>query len=246
MAIGFPIIAFDTLESTNKTAAELLSLSKVQHGAVILAREQTAGRGQRGRVWIAQPGQDLMISVVLKPEGLRADGQFVLSKVAALAVADVIRELVPNEVRVKWPNDVLVERHKIAGILIKNEVVGELVLSSIIGIGINANSASFAEDLVATSIFRETGRAVDLEQLRDSLCKALDRRWSAWAIGESGLAEAYTEQLWARGRWSDMLLDGLPIMGRPMDVDEHGRLIVEQENGQVSAYGLDRLRFAPR
>jgi len=124
--------------------------------------------------------------------------------------------------------------------------VGELVLSSIIGIGINANSASFAEDLVATSIFRETGRAVDLEQLRDSLCKALDRRWSACAIGESGLAEAYTEQLWARGRWSEMVLDGLPIMGRPMDVDEHGRLIVEQENGQVSAYGLDRLRFAPR
>lgn len=246
MDIGHPILAFDTLESTNKTAAELLNLSKVQHGAVILAREQTAGRGQRGRSWISEPGDDLMMSVVLKPARLRADEQFALGKVAALAVAEVLRALVPGDVRIKWPNDILVDRLKIAGILIKNEVVGELVQSSVVGIGINANSHDFPETLVATSVLLESGRKVDLAVLLDQMCKTLDRRWKAYEAGGEGLAEEYVGQLWARGRWAELVLDGLPVMGRPMDVDRHGRLIVELEGGEVAAYGLDRLRFAPR
>jgi len=246
MGIGTPIIAFDTIESTNKMAAELLSLSKVQHGAVILAREQTAGRGQRGRTWTSQPGLDLTASVVLRPRALRAEDQFILGKMAALAVAEVTRRLVPANVRIKWPNDVLVERKKIAGILIKNDIVGELVQSSVLGIGINANSSSFPEELTATSVLLETGSMVDLNELLAQLCTALDHRWTAWESGDNGLATEYSDQLWARGRWADMLLDDHPVVARPLDVDAHGRLIVEHEGGEVRVYGLDRLRFAPR
>jgi len=246
MAIGHPIIAFDSLASTNKTAAELLRLSKVQHGAVILAHEQTDGHGQRGRAWIAAPGLDLTMSVVLKPAHLRVEDQFVLGKIAALAVSDVVRMLVDKEVRIKWPNDVLVERRKVAGILIQNEVMGEQVQSSIIGIGINANSIGFPEELVATSLFLETGRTVDLKVLVRHVCTALEEHYSAWEDHPGTVAEAYTDRLWARGRWADLLLDDRPVLARPMDVDDSGRLIVEQEDGQVSAYGLDRLRFAPR
>ena len=187
-----------------------------------------------------------MMSVVLKPSRLRADEQFVLAKIAALAVAEVGRALVSGEVRIKWPNDVLVERRKLAGILIKNEVVGELVQSAVIGIGMNANSTSFPEEMMATSVFLESGRMVDLKVLLGHVCVALDKHWTAWEQRAGGLAEAYTEQLWARGRWAEFLLDGHSISARPMDVDAHGRLIVEQEDGQVLAYGLDRLRFAPR
>ncbi|MBX2972482.1 MAG: biotin--[acetyl-CoA-carboxylase] ligase [Flavobacteriales bacterium] len=246
MGIGHPVIAFDTLESTNKTAAELLNLSKVQHGAVILARTQTAGLGQRGRTWLSEPGADLTMSVVLEPARLRADEQFVLGKMAALAVADVVRELVPGEVRIKWPNDVLVDRRKIAGILIANEVVGELVQSSVVGIGINANSSAFPEEMMATSILNEAGRTVQVDRLREQVCAALDRYWALWERGDTKLAEAYSARLWMRGRWADLLLDGEPITARPMDVDRHGRLLVEREGGGVAAYGLDRLRFAPR
>lgn len=246
MGIGVPIIAFDSIESTNKTAAELLRLSKVHHGAVILAREQTVGRGQRDRAWTAQPGLDLTMSVVLKPAALRAEEQFVLGKLAALAVADVARAIVAREVRIKWPNDVLVERRKLAGILIKNEVVGELVQNSIVGIGLNVNSTDLPETLMATSLRLETGRIEDLTGLVKAVCMAVDRRWAQWEHAPDTLAAEYTEQLWARGRWADLLLDGQPVVARPMDVDAHGRLIVEHEDGQVKAYGLDRLRFAPR
>ena len=246
MGIGVPIIAFDSLESTNKTATELLRLSKVQHGAVILAREQTVGRGQRERAWMAQPGLDLTMSVVLEPAALRAEEQFVLGKLAALAVADVARSIVAREVRIKWPNDVLVERRKLAGILIKNEVVGELVQNSIVGIGLNVNSTDLPETLMATSLLLETGRIEDLTALVKAMCTAVDRRWAQWEHAPDALAAEYIEQLWARGRWADLVLDGQPVVARPMDVDAHGRLIVEHEDGQVKAYGLDRLRFAPR
>lgn len=246
MSFGHPLHEFEVLESTNKTAADLLSRTQVAHGAVILAHAQQDGRGQRGRVWQSMPGRDLTFSIVAKPQGLRADAQFAISKVAALAVHDVLRTKVQADVRIKWPNDVLIERRKVAGILIKNEIVGELVMSSIIGIGMNVNSSGLPEELVATSLLQETGVEHDRKALLDELMDRFGHWWSKWqSAPEEGLV-SYTDRLWTRGRWADMLLDGQPVKARAMDVDSYGRLIIETEDGKVAAYGLDRLRFAPR
>lgn len=243
---GNTLLTFDRVESTNKTAADLLSLSKVDHGAVILAHEQTAGRGQRGSSWHAAAGLDLTLSIVVKPMALRADEQFALGKIAALAVHDVVRTHVVGDVRIKWPNDVLVERRKVAGILIKNDIVGELVMSSVIGIGLNVNNTALDPGLVATSLALETGRTHDRMGVMQRLLDRFGHWWAKWdGVREEGLV-SYSDRLWTRGRWADMLLDGEPINVRPMDVDQQGRLIVEHEDGRVLAYGLDRLRFARR
>ncbi|MCB0784260.1 MAG: hypothetical protein KDC02_08595, partial [Flavobacteriales bacterium] len=109
--IGRELVELATVGSTNKHAADLLSLSKVQHGAVILAHEQTEGRGQRGRTWSSAAGKDLTFSIVLQPQVLKASGQFMLAKLAALAVHDVVAGQLKwgvgkrdEEVRIKWPN----------------------------------------------------------------------------------------------------------------------------------------------
>lgn len=244
--IGQQLVVLDLAESTNKTAAEMLGLSKLRHGAVILANEQTAGRGQRGRDWYSEPGLDLTISLVVQPVDLRADQQFVLSKLAALAVHDVVQEVVSGDVRIKWPNDILIEREKVAGILIQNELAGDRVQWSIIGIGINVNGRAFEAGFVATSLAIATGGTLDRMALLERFCQAFEALWSAWQEGRPGWEERYTDLLWSRGRWTDALLDGKPLMVRPMDVDRQGRLIVEQEDGTVVSYGLDRLRSAPR
>ena len=246
MGIGSTLFEFDSLPSTNKTAAELFNLSKVQHGSVIVAREQTSGRGQHDRTWLSSAGLDLTFSVVLEPKGMRAEDQFVLAKMAALAVVDVVHPLLSNALRIKWPNDILVDREKLAGILIQNELVGGSVACSIVGIGINVNSSGLPAELVATSLLQETGTVHDLSELLQKLCSALEKRWQSVLADPEGLATDYTKALWSIGRWADMVLDGSPINGRPMDVDRFGRLIVEQEGGEVAAYGLDRLRFASR
>ncbi|MEO8589836.1 MAG: biotin--[acetyl-CoA-carboxylase] ligase [Flavobacteriales bacterium] len=244
--IGGRILEYDSLASTNKTAADLLSTSGVGHGAIILAHEQTDGRGQRGRSWISRSGLDLTFSIVLRPQNLRADAQFALAKIAALAVHDVVQHHVKGDVRIKWPNDILVDRRKVAGILIKNEVVGELVMSSIVGIGLNVNSTGLDPDIAGTSLAVEVGRALDRITLFGTLCERFEQWWLRWEQEREEGLQGYSDRLWARGRWADVYLDEQPLSVRPIDVDAHGRLIVEHGDGQVKAYGLDRLRFAPR
>jgi BirA family transcriptional regulator, biotin operon repressor / biotin---[acetyl-CoA-carboxylase] ligase len=244
--MGQQLVELDRVDSTNKHAAELLALSKLRHGAVILAHDQTAGRGQRGRSWRSVAGLDLTFSLVVRPAALRADEQFVLSKLAALAVHDVVRERVAGEVRIKWPNDILIERAKVAGILIQNELAGERVNWSIIGIGLNVNSTDHEAELHATSLGLATGRPHDRHALLQDLCARFEELWLRWEGGDGNWSQAYTERLWSKGRWAAVTLDDKPLMVRPMEVDRQGRLIVETEEGQVGAYGLDRLRFAPR
>lgn len=244
--IGEQLIRVDRAESTNKLAAELIELSKVQHGSVILAREQTAGRGQMGRTWISQPGKDLTLSIVLRTPSLRVEDQFLLSKMAALAVRDVVCHFVPEDVWIKWPNDIFIGRRKVAGILIKNEIIGDLVLGTIIGVGLNVNSTEFPETLMATSLSRQVGKEPELEDVLALLMERMRFRWARFKERDRAQAKEYSDLLWSKGRWAPMVLDGNPISLRPMDVDEQGRLLVEQEDGQVLAYGLDRLRFAPR
>ena len=242
--IGHRILRARVVDSTNTVAAAAMARGEAPHGTVIIAREQTAGRGQRGRTWTSTPGADLTLSIVLEPPALRAERQFAMAKLAALAVHDVVRQAGADAVRVKWPNDVLVERRKVAGILIACDLLGERVRHAVVGVGLNVNSTDMPEDLAATSLKLATGRDHDLEAVLDGLTQAFEQRYRQWLQG--GCDHDYAEGLWSAGRWADMLLDGAPCTLRPMDVDELGRLLVEHDDGRVAAYGLDRLRFAPR
>jgi BirA family biotin operon repressor/biotin-[acetyl-CoA-carboxylase] ligase len=251
--IGQEFITLGSVDSTNKHAAELLAQGKLSHGAVILADEQTAGRGQRGRIWRSGSGLDLTASVLLHFDHLKASEQFVLAKIVSLAVHDVVSAAMKMAVdrgseltRIKWPNDVLIDRRKVSGILIKNDVVGGLVMNSIVGIGINVNSGDLDAEFNATSLRMETGMEHDRLALLEHLCQRLEHHLGSWQNDTDSLGRAYTSLLWGRGRYTAFELDGQPFSARPMDVDEDGRLLVEDEEGKVRVFGYDRLRFAPR
>jgi BirA family biotin operon repressor/biotin-[acetyl-CoA-carboxylase] ligase len=241
--MGAQQVMLHSVDSTNKYAAEALRLSKLRHGAVILAHEQTSGRGQRGRTWRSAPGLDLTCSIVLQPASLKADEQFRIAQAAALAVLAVVAPQVPGEVRVKWPNDILVDRAKVAGILIQNELAGERIAWTIIGIGINVNSTDMDPEHRATSLRLAAGHALQLNEVLQRLCQAMEGLWHLLETDPHELGRRYLERLWSRGRWAAAELDGNALMVRPMDVDGQGRLIVEQQDGSVLACGLDRLRL---
>jgi BirA family biotin operon repressor/biotin-[acetyl-CoA-carboxylase] ligase len=246
LKIGAERVVLESVGSTNKEAADRMALSPLAHGTVILAHEQTDGRGQRGRSWVSGPGQDLTFSVVVFPRKLKASEHFVLAKMAALAVRDVVAPKVLNDVRIKWPNDVLVDRRKIAGILIKTEVVGGMVQSAIIGIGLNVNSRELDEAYLPTSLRLETGREQDRMALLDEVLDAMEVRWQQMEQDDPKLHSEYSDLLWAKGRWTTFEVEGGTMAGRAMDVDADGRLIVEAEDGTVVPYGLEKLRFAGR
>lgn len=248
-AIGHRVVQLDTVDSTNGYAAEGLAKGMWAHGTVIMAREQTAGRGQRGRAWTTAPGLDLAASLVLLPPRFPAMEQFALAKAAALAVHDVVAEALadaataPAQVRIKWPNDVLVDRRKIAGILIANEIKGPWLASAIVGVGLNVNSNGLPPELAATSLTQETGQQHDVDGLLARLCQRMEHWWRCQAARPAEVAAAYADRLWARNRFSSFTLDGAPFTARPLDVDDAGRLIVEEPEGRTVAYGLERLRF---
>lgn len=149
MAKKHDIIWFESIDSTNEECRRCIS--DIDNLSVVAALSQTSGRGQRGNVWLSEPGQNLTFSIVLKftvnvmageLEPMHAYDQFVLSEIAALSVVDMLAEH-DIQAKIKWPNDIYVGDRKICGMLIENSLRGEWLQHSIIGIGLNVNQRNF-------------------------------------------------------------------------------------------------------
>lgn len=200
--IGEPFLVLDTVDSTNVHALQLAAGQDVGHGTVVFARRQTAGKGQRGQSWQAEPGSSILMSVVLDTAGIEGGCGFPLSVAAALAGSDLLRGLLGEAARIKWPNDLYWQDSKAGGILIENILRGGHCRRSVVGIGINVNQAAFDASLPnPVSIRQATGHLHDPEALAKDLCVHLEARLSALAAGEwSGLLSAYNGRLYGRGR----------------------------------------------
>lgn len=135
---------FKELVSTNLWMKE--HVGELENFSKVTADFQTAGRGQRGNGWESAPGENLLMSVYYIPESLKASEQFGISKTVSVAIAGVVREILPDKARVciKWPNDIYVEDKKVCGILIENILAQDATISgSVIGIGLNLNQLKF-------------------------------------------------------------------------------------------------------
>lgn len=132
------------VNSTNSLAAELIRKGKLRYGEPLYTYCQTEGRGQRGNHWESEPGKNLLLSLVLAPDKLMAEEQFILSETVAVALKNVLAKYT-HHVHIKWPNDIYVGDKKIAGILIENTLNGAYIKHSIIGIGVNINQKRFSD-----------------------------------------------------------------------------------------------------
>ncbi len=222
------------VDSTN-ALAERLSKEGAPHGTLVVAREQTAGRGRLGRNWIVPSGTSLTMSLLLRPE-ISPDAAPMLTLVmglsAALALEDL--DLFPG---IKWPNDVVLSRKKVCGILTEMNLEGSGIREVIIGVGLNVNVDSFPPELPdkATSLSLETGKSYDknilisrilerFEKAYDEFCKTSDLK---------GLMEDYNRLLVNRGELVKVLDQKDPYEGRALGINELGELLVARENGTV-------------
>lgn len=221
---GWTLVALDTVGSTNDEAARLADAGAPE-GTVVWSREQTGGRGRRGRRWVSPVG-NLYSSTILRPD-CAAPQAAELGFVAALAVADIVSA--GRQVRVKWPNDVLVDDGKIAGILLESAVGdGGRVMHVVAGIGINVG---FAPQL---SEMRYPGATLGgtVESALEGLTKALARRLAEWRRhGFEAVRLAWLAQAGPIGAAVDVKLgDGL-VSGRFAGVDHQGALLLETADG---------------
>ena len=139
---GNSVIHLTSVDSTNKYAATLLRKENIPEGTVILADVQTHGKGQGGNTWLSDKDLNLLFSLILKPDFLPAYKQFYLSMSIASGIHDCMADLGIRS-WIKWPNDILIQDKKVAGILIENTIQFQNIQTSIVGIGLNVNQVTF-------------------------------------------------------------------------------------------------------
>ncbi len=191
MTIGTDIRRFESLPSTNDTAREL-ARAGAAHGTVVVADEQTRGRGTKGRIWHSPRDLGLYASFILRWGGADASRApfSLLSLAAGLAAADAVRDAAGLEARLKWPNDLVHGRRKLGGILTEAVFAPGRPGFAVVGVGLNVNhgEGDFPDGIreTATSIRLATGREADRAALLVSLCLGLERWYNPLIRGDGG------------------------------------------------------------
>jgi len=233
--LGVTLHAFERVESTNVTAFRLAQ-DGAAHGEIVIAEEQTEGKGRRGRSWSSPPGKNLYFSVVLRPE-LPPSRAAELTLVSAVALAETLRDA-GVKAEIKWPNDVQVGGKKIAGILTELSADTEKVHFVIVGVGVNLNCE--AEDLapevreLATSLKAARGQRV----LRALFTAALWTRLETWldrhaAEGFGPVREAWRSLSSTLGQEVLVKSESKELRGIAEDIDDAGALLIRRSDGVV-------------
>ena len=248
--LGSPVIFFSTVGSTNDVASTLAASGEGE-GAVVVADEQTAGRGRRGRTWFSPPGSGLYVSVVLTPARARVDrsrATMLLTLAAGVALAEAVDAMTALPVVLKWPNDVQVARRKLAGILaeavapaasdsLEPKALGagpqravNKVGAVVLGYGINVGGTAYPPELGdrATSLESELGRPIDRVQLWVETLAALSRRYEDLLDGRfDAILDAWrTRAPASRGACVTWNTPEGPRAGVTDGIDDGGALLV--------------------
>ncbi|KTC15607.1 biotin--protein ligase [Pseudomonas marginalis ICMP 9505] len=227
--LGWPVHISDSIDSTNAQVLRLVEADCVAP-FLVLAEQQTAGRGRRGRKWVSPFAQNVYYSLVLRVEGglRQLEG---LSLVVGLAVMQALRAVGVKDVALKWPNDVLVGKKKIAGILL--ELVGDPadICHVVLGIGINVNMQKSAEiDQQWTSVGIEKGASVDRNYLVAQLGLHLkDYLGRHKAFGFSALQEEWEQNHLWQGKAVSLIAGVHQVDGIVLGVDHQGALRLSVE-----------------
>jgi BirA family transcriptional regulator, biotin operon repressor / biotin---[acetyl-CoA-carboxylase] ligase len=261
---------FDELPSTNDFLSNSGENSDFpplnQEGVVVTTFNQTAGRGQMGNRWLAEPNQNLAYSIRLHPTFLQANEQFHLNKVVALAVHDFIENQISNfkfqipddaaiqtsnfkpqtSNSIKWANDIYINDKKVCGILIQNSLSGSRLQSTIIGIGININQTIFPKDLNATSLCLETGQTFDLLPFVAQLTQCIEHRYLQLKSSRdfTKIHEEYLSKMYRFG--VDAIyrraIDDSVFMGHIVGVSAMGQLEIMSNRG-IETFEIKEVKF---
>lgn len=247
--MNFTILRFETIDSTN-TEAINQARRGADEGVCVVARQQSAGRGRHGRVWISEKNAGLFFSIVLRPK-IETRFLSLLTLMTAVSVHDALEEKFHLDCDIKWANDVHVREKKICGILAET-VETTRGLAIIAGIGINLKSSNFPPEIaeIATSIEAETGQKVNSDELLETVNRFFNYHYEILLDGEKGAEQIRRE--WTRrssyafGKKVRVILENETISGGvTRGIEENGALRIETETGEIriiQAGDVERLR----
>jgi BirA family transcriptional regulator, biotin operon repressor / biotin---[acetyl-CoA-carboxylase] ligase len=229
----FEIRRFASIDSTNRYLLDE-ARAGAPEGVVAVADHQDAGRGRLGRVWSAPPGSSLLVSVLLRP-AITPDRLMLVTMAAGVALAEAVEQVAGFPVALKWPNDLVVDDRKLAGLLAEADLgpgAGGIAVAVavVVGAGCNVQWERFPTELeaTATACNLEAGRPVDRDDLLDAYLARLALHYGAL----DAVAPAYRARLATVGRRVRVdLAGGAVLVGTAVSVDDAGRLVVEAGDG---------------
>jgi len=247
--IGKNSLFLHEVESTNTYAMNLLRNVNPIEGTIVYTDNQTHGKGQRGALWTSEIGQNLTVSVILKPRFLDLNKTFYLSKISALAVYDVLTDILANsqyDIKIKWPNDILVNQKKIAGILIENNFSQTIIQNSVIGIGLNVNQNEFGDfERAATSIKLIKGEVYDRDFIMKKLCLNIEKWYLKLKQQKFDVIDkAYLNNLYGLQQVLDFEDAHKTLFnGKIIGVSKGGKLQIENSDLIVKEFDIKELKF---
>jgi len=237
---GSKIYTFDTIDSTNNCARALAGCW-ADEGTVIIAEQQTAGRGRLGRSWLANPNENLTFSIILRPK-MAPEAINLLPLSVSVAVALAVEQVTGLRLECKWPNDLLVNNKKVAGILLEGSFSKNTIDWIVIGIGINVNQTVFPTDLTpkATSLKLATNKDIDRTVLFRSVLESLERYYRSG--NDSGFQSILPDWI-ARTTMIDKTIsvmeNGTVVSGTVKGLSRDGGLILRTEHSDRTFFAGD-------
>jgi len=247
--IGLPFTELTEVDSTNIYAMNQVKTNMAGHGAAFLAQKQWAGKGQMGKVWEAESGQNILLSVVLDPKKLVFNGSelepSIVSMLIAVGCFNFFITYAGDETRIKWPNDIYWRDRKAAGILIENSFRGPIWQWSIAGMGVNINQTEFGTGLhKAVSLKQITGKTFLIPALAKELCGFIEAAWQiAVDKGPDTLLALYNNVLYKKGERVHLEIEGQKITATICRVLSNGHLEIETENGSKQSHALGAIQW---
>ena len=246
--IGQHILELDETESTNTYATNLIKEIQVAEGTVVFTHNQTKGRGQVGNTWQAEDGKNLTFSMVLHPGFLSVDKQFYLSKITSLAVFGMLTDFLNTslyDIKIKWPNDILVNDRKIAGILIENMLRGNFLQSSVIGAGININQQSFNNvDKKVTSLGILLQKDFDLKEMLHIFCKHFEALYLSLKQNRfDKISQTYFQHLYKFNEWAVYQSKNQKFTAKIIKVEESGLLVLTTEQNEEVKFNFKEIQL---
>ncbi|OPZ60739.1 MAG: Bifunctional ligase/repressor BirA [Deltaproteobacteria bacterium ADurb.Bin510] len=224
----------ESTASTNQDARELAEQGAAE-GSLVVAEQQTAGRGRRGRSWYSAPGVGVYLSLILRP-ALAASEVARLTITAAVAACEALRELSGLDVRIKWPNDLLVGQRKLGGILTEVSMDQESVSYAVVGLGLNVATGDFPPELaaIATSLRLASGRELRRAAVVRGVLERFERRYDELLNeGFAGILAEFKALSNVIGREVEVTIAGEGLRGLARDIDADGFLLLELGGGGV-------------
>jgi BirA family biotin operon repressor/biotin-[acetyl-CoA-carboxylase] ligase len=230
------------VDSTNNYASNLMKSETLPHGSVITAQFQTHGRGQREHTWASEANKNLMASWVFHFSLFKVTRSFAYNQAIALALRESIAQFLNHEVYIKWPNDIVVQNKKLAGILIENMVQGDTIKSSICGIGVNVFQQSF-EVQHASSMILQGAQLKDVDEVLYCLHQNLLKRIESVHSHPVLMDREYLQHLYQFGKNIDFYHNQRKMGGQIKGVDEWGRLLLETHDGKTHHFQAGEIQW---